>query len=71
MPGSELTDAVLVLVGGGSCCSPGFVTDMVGLLFSCPDPPVARPADASPVAAGRWSSGRVGRRTGVIRGEVI
>ena len=66
MPGSELTDAVLVLVGGVLLLLPGFLTDVVGLLFLLP---VARPLTR------RWLQAmverRVGRRTGVIRGEVI
>jgi UPF0716 protein FxsA len=66
MPGTELTDAVLVLVGGVLLLLPGFLTDVVGLLFLLP---VARPLTR------RWLQAmverRVGRRTGVIRGEVI
>ena len=68
MPGSELTDAVLVLVGGVLLLLPGFLTDVVGLLFLLP---VARPLTRRWLA-GRWSR-RPGRRaaaTGVIRGEV-
>jgi UPF0716 protein FxsA len=66
MPGSDLTDAALVLVGGVLILLPGFLTDVVGLLFLLP---VARPLTR------RWLQAmverRVGRRTGVIRGEVI
>jgi len=66
MPGSELTDAALVLVGGVLIMLPGFLTDVVGLLFLLP---VARPLTR------RWLQAmverRVGRRTGVIRGEVL
>ena len=66
MPGSELTDAALVLVGGVLILLPGFLTDVVGLLFLLP---VARPLTR------RWLQAmverRVGRRTGVIRGEVL
>ena len=66
MPGSDLTDAALVLVGGVLILLPGFLTDVVGLLFLLP---AARPLTR------RWLQAmverRVGRSTGVIRGEVI
>jgi UPF0716 protein FxsA len=40
MPGRELSDAVLVLVGGMLLLAPGFVTDLVGFFFVLP---VTRP----------------------------
>ena len=41
MPGRELVDGALVLVGGALLLTPGFLTDAVGLLFVLP---VTRPA---------------------------
>lgn len=40
LPGRELADAALVLVGGTLLLTPGFVTDVVGLVFVLP---VTRP----------------------------
>lgn len=39
-PGRELTDAALILIGGTLLLTPGFVTDVVGLLLVLP---VTRP----------------------------
>ncbi len=40
MPGRQLSDAALVLIGGTLLLTPGFVTDIVGLLLHpAPDPP--------------------------------
>ena len=51
MPSRELADAALVLVGGTLLLTPGFVTDIVGLLLH----PAAHPA-AGPAAGSRpWS----------------
>jgi UPF0716 protein FxsA len=66
MPARELTDAALVLVGGVLLLLPGFLTDLVGLVFVLPfTRPVTR----------RWLQAMVERqllrRTGIIRGEVI
>jgi UPF0716 protein FxsA len=36
MPGKELADAALVLVGGTLLLTPGFITDIFGLLFLLP-----------------------------------
>lgn len=36
MPGKELTDAALVLVGGTLLLTPGFVTDVFGFFFVLP-----------------------------------
>jgi len=53
MPGRELTDAALVLVGGTLLLTPGFVTDIFGFFFVLPfTRPLAR----------RWMSAFFGRR---------
>jgi len=66
MPGRELADATLVLIGGTLLLTPGFLTDVVGFFFILPfTRPITR----------RWLQGVVERRlvdsSGVIRGEVI
>ncbi|MDP9442817.1 MAG: FxsA family protein [Actinomycetota bacterium] len=71
MPGSELADAALVLVGGTLLLTPGFVTDVVGFFVVLPPTrPVARRLLTTLVTRRLV---RVGphRRTGpVVRGEV-
>lgn len=66
MPGRELADAALVLIGGTLLLTPGFLTDIVGFFFILP---VTRPITR------RWLQGvverRLTQRPGVIRGEVI
>jgi UPF0716 protein FxsA len=43
MPGRELADAALVVVGGTLLLTPGFLTDVVGFLFVLPfTRPIAR-----------------------------
>ncbi len=66
MPGRELADAALVLIGGTLLLTPGFLTDIVGFFFIMPfTRPITR----------RWLQGVVERRllprSGIIRGEVI
>ena len=66
MPGRELADAALVLIGGTLLLTPGFLTDIVGFLFILPfTRPITR----------RWLQRVVERRltrgSGVIPGEVI
>ena len=66
MPGRELADAALVLIGGTLLLTPGFLTDILGFFFILPfTRPITR----------RWLQGVVERhliqRSGVIRGEVI
>src|SRR5918997_1226385 len=36
MPGKEMTDAFLVLIGGALLLTPGFLTDVVGILLLLP-----------------------------------
>jgi len=66
MPGRELADATLVLIGGTLLLTPGFLTDLVGFFFILP---LTRPITR------RWLQRVVERRLvgppGVIRGEVI
>lgn len=66
MPGRELADAALVLIGGTLLLTPGFLTDIVGFFFILPfTRPITR----------RWLQSVVERRlahgSGIIRGEVI
>jgi len=66
MPGGELADAALVLIGGTLLLTPGFLTDIIGFFFILPfTRPITR----------RWLQGVVERRllprSGIIRGEVI
>ena len=66
MPGRELADAALVLIGGTFLLTPGFLTDLVGFFFILP---LTRPITR------RWLQSVVERRlthgSGVIPGEVI
>ncbi len=66
MPGLELADAALVLIGGTLLLTPGFLTDIVGFFFILP---ATRPITR------RWLQDVVERRliqrSGIIRGEVI
>jgi UPF0716 protein FxsA len=66
MPGRELADAALVLIGGTLLLTPGFLTDIVGFFFILPfTRPITR----------RWLQGvverRLAQRSGIIRGEVV
>ncbi|HYO86524.1 MAG TPA: FxsA family protein [Dermatophilaceae bacterium] len=66
MPGRELTDAALILVGGTLLLTPGFLTDLVGFaLIAPPTRPLAR----------RWLQviveRRLAQRAGIIRGDVV
>ena len=80
LPGRELTDAALVLIGGTLLLTPGFVTDVVGFAFVLPfTRPIARRAVQA--YAARHATGYVVGRTGrsprggpappVVPGEVI
>jgi len=66
MPGRQLADAALVLIGGTLLLTPGFLTDIVGFFFILPfTRPITR----------RWLQRVVERRlvdrSGIVRGEVI
>ena len=66
MPGRQLADAALVLIGGTLLLTPGFLTDIVGFFFILPfTRPITR----------RWLQRLVERRlvdgSGIVRGEVI
>ena len=66
MPGRELADAMLVLIGGALLLTPGFLTDIAGFFLILPfTRPITR----------RWLQRVVERRLvgrpGIIRGEVI
>ena len=65
MPGRELADAALVLIGGTLLLTPGFLTDIVGFFFILPfTRPITR----------RWLQNIIERRllyrSGIIRGQV-
>ncbi len=69
MPGHELADAALVLVGGTLLLTPGFVTDVVGFFFILPfTRPIARRFLAA-VVAQRLLSGVTGFGTGTGTGS--
>ncbi|WP_392542122.1 FxsA family protein [Oryzobacter telluris] len=84
MPSRELADGVLVLVGGVLLLLPGFVTDVIGLLFILPfTRPVARIWLEAVIArrvvttVGEWPGGTPGTpaprplRPDVVSGEVV
>jgi UPF0716 protein FxsA len=66
MPGRQLADAILILIGGTLLLTPGFLTDMVGFFFILPF--------TRPITRG-WLQRAVERhlvgRSGIVRGEVI
>jgi len=75
MPTRELADAALIVFGGTLMISPGFVTDVVGLLAILPfTRPIARRLLTAFVAR-RFVVVRDARRPGppddVVRGEVV
>jgi len=83
LPGRELADAALVLVGGTLLLTPGFVTDVVGFVFVLPvTRPLARAglawlvARRARTAVSRHGgshpprSGAAGSRGRVVPGEV-
>jgi UPF0716 protein FxsA len=78
-PGRELTDAALILVGGTLLLTPGFVTDVAGIVLILP---VTRPLvrrfvqvwlakRATTYVIGGVGSHGTGRRPTVVPGEVI
>jgi UPF0716 protein FxsA len=78
MPARELADGGLVLIGGTLMLSPGFVTDVFGILLILPfTRPLFRGALTRLVTARLLSAPRNARRPGpgpdgpVIRGEVV
>ena len=67
LPGRELTDAALVLIGGTLLLTPGFATDVVGFFLVLPfTRPVARRALQAYAArhAGDYLAGPRGRSSG-------
>lgn len=85
MPSREIADAILVLIGGLLLTLPGFVSDVIGLLFVLPfTRPVARIglealvarrllAAGMPVAPGEARVRRTRDRDGgeVVEGEIV
>jgi UPF0716 protein FxsA len=61
MPGKEMTDAFLVMLGGALLLTPGFLSDVFGIIFLLP------PTRAMfKGVAGRVLAGWVNRRTGGV-----
>jgi UPF0716 protein FxsA len=84
LPGIEIADAALVLVGGTLLLTPGFVTDAVGFLLVLPPTrPMARRlllgllarrvagASLGPTVLRRGEARRPGRPPTVVEGEVV
>ena len=87
MPHRELADGVLILVGGTLMLTPGFVTDVVGMLCILPftrpigrrvpgrrDQPPAGRASAYPGGPRPRPTARTQQRPGpddVVQGEVV
>jgi UPF0716 protein FxsA len=74
MPATELADGALILVGGTLMLSPGFVTDVVGIVLILPfTRPLARRLHTRLVARRIIVAGRPGPGSDgpVVRGEVI
>lgn len=80
MPARELADGALILVGGTLMLTPGFVTDLVGLLVIVPfTRPIARRLLTRFVAARLVTASRApharhpgqGSPGSVVRGEVV
>ena len=81
MPAKEVADGVLVLVGGTLLITPGFLSDVVGVL--CLLPPtrallrpmltrfVARRLGLTGVVAGLGSPGASPYRSTVVEGDII
>jgi len=68
LPGRQLGDAALVLIGGTLLLTPGFVTDVFGFFFVLPfTRPIARKLLGAVIArrALRGTGGTVRRRRGV------
>jgi UPF0716 protein FxsA len=66
MPGRELADAALILIGGTLLLTPGFLTDVFGFFFILP---LTRPITRQWLQ--RVVERRLVDRSGIIRGEVI
>jgi UPF0716 protein FxsA len=74
MPSTELTDGALILVGGTLMISPGFVTDVFGILLILPfTRPLARRLLSRVVARRLLDVRRPGSGPDgpVVRGEVV
>ncbi len=85
MPAKELADGILIVIGGTLMISPGFVTDVFGMLAILPfTRPVGRRLLAGFITRrlapgmtgpGTWTGGRNAQRPGpsgdVVQGDVI
>jgi UPF0716 protein FxsA len=74
MPARELADGALILVGGTLMVSPGFVTDVVGIVMILPfTRPLARRLLTRLVTRRFLDAGRPGPgpRGPIVRGEVV
>lgn len=72
MPSAELADGALILVGGTLMVSPGFVTDVFGILLILPvTRPLARRLLGSYLSRRLLDARRSGPDGPVVRGEVV
>ena len=70
MPGKEMTDAFLVLLGGALLLTPGFLTDAVGILFLLP-PTRAALKGVFRKMLGSWAIRRAGPAGRVYTATVV
>lgn len=81
MPSRELADAALILVGGTLMLTPGFITDVVGMLLVLPPSRplarrllfglAARRVTVVQMARGARGGSAAGYQTDVVPGEVV
>lgn len=70
MPAGELVDGALILLGGALLLTPGFLTDVVGLVFVLPPTRAALKVAARRLLA-RWAERRIAPGMRVYRTTVI
>ncbi len=79
MPARELADGILIVVGGTLMISPGFVTDVFGMVLILPfTRPLGRRALAraltrrmGPIGVQSWNVRRPGPPGDVVQGDVV
>lgn len=79
MPAKELADGILIVVGGTLMISPGFVTDVFGMVLILPfTRPLGRRVLAralarrlGPIGAQSWNARRPGPPGDVVQGDVV
>lgn len=70
MPGREVTDGALVLLGGALLMTPGFLTDAIGLVLLLP-PTRALLKGATRRSLGRWAARRTAGPRRVYTATVV